>query len=214
MPQPNLRTIKIPPDPIPVMNARPENYLSNDNPMSGVGINENFFTPQYGSVVGSLSGAGGLNSAFDGNPYKQSWQSACNKTVSDSSYNNYVGVNWSPGIANLTLPSSLLPTVNTHSLTAVSVYAPSDKSFLGNVATPYLLQYSNVGLDMFATWTTISSGTTAGTPGEVLTIIPPFTTNPLSQFHRIAFLGDGTNYVSVSQIRFSVAERGGNYSGI
>src|SRR5438270_451892 len=30
-PNQNLRTIVIPPDPVPIMNARPENYVSDDN---------------------------------------------------------------------------------------------------------------------------------------------------------------------------------------
>lgn len=207
-PQPNIRTIVIPPDPVPIMNARPENYVSDNNPLSGIGADANFFKPTYGSRIGSLTGGGGLNSAFDSVLNKQAWQSAVNKTVSDSSFNNYVGINWTGNVSILSMPSSLLPPVITHTLTAVNIYAPSERSFLSdNVTTNYVVQCSPVDTSLYGAWTTIASGATAGTAGESisLTITSTFT-NPKSQFHRVAFQGDGINYIGVAQVQFSVGE--------
>ncbi len=205
-PQQQLRTIVIPPDPIPIMNPRPELYVADDNPMSAIGVSANFALPQYGSRIGNLTGGGGINAAFDGNTIKQNYLSACNATISNSSYNNYVGINWQGNVSNLAMPSSLLPPVITHTLSAVSIYAPLDNSF----ATDFLVQASPVGTASFSAWTTISSGSIGG-PGTTtsLTITSTFT-NPLSQFHRVAFLGDGSHFISVAQVKFSVAEVGGD----
>ena len=214
-PQPNIRTIVIPPDPVPIMNARPENYAVDDNPLSAIGVCANFSTPQYGSRIGNLVGAAGINSAFDGNINKQSWLSAANATISNSSFNNYVGINWTGSVSNLSMPSSLLPPVLTHSLLGVGIYAPSDRTFLDKSATSFVVQASPTGGAAFAAWTTVASGTTAGTPGEsIILASSQIAPNPISQFHRVAFLGDSVNYVSVAQVTFSVAETGGNYNGI
>lgn len=204
-PQEQLRVIILPIDPVPVMNARPENFIGDDNPMSAVGASPNFFKPLQGGRIGNLTGGGGVNSAFDGNANKPSWQSASN-SISNSSYNNYVGVNWS-GIndADLSMPSSLLPPVIRHTVTSFTITAPNDRGFLGSVATSYLVQASPTNTSVYGAWTTVSSGTTSGSPGEEITGDCTGTTD---QFHRVAFLGDQLNYVSVAQVQFNVAETG------
>ncbi len=207
-PQPNIRTIVIPADPIPIMNARPENYVSDDNPLSAIGVSANFNTPQYGSRIGSLTGGGGVNAAFDGVINKQAWMSACNKTISNSSFNNYVGINWQGNVSNLSMPSSMLPPVLQHTLTSIRINAPIDRGFLGDTPTNYVVQSSPVDTSGYGAWTTVFSGKTAGTAGESISVTAP-TPNPLSQFHRVAFMGDGINYISVAQVQFSVAETGG-----
>lgn len=209
-PQPNLRTIVIPADPIPIMNARPENYVLDDNPLSALGVDANFNTPQYGSRIGSLILGGGINAAFDGNVNKPSWLSAAGG-ISNSSFNNYVGINWTGNVSNLSMPSSLKPPVLTHSLLAVAINAPSDRGFMGNSnPTSFVVQASPVDTPAFGAWTTVASGATAGTAGESISITITSTyTNPVNQFHRVAFLGDAINYVSVAQVQFSVAETGG-----
>jgi len=210
-PQPNIRTIVIPPDPIPIMNARPENYVLDDNPLSAIGVDANFLTPQYGSRIGNLTGAGGINAAFDGNIKKQAWLCATNKTISNSSFNNYVGINWQGNVSNLSMPSSLLPPVLQHTLTGVNIYAPADKSFLDTTATSYVIQASAADTAVFGAWTTIASGATAGTAGETIAVTITSTfTNPLSQFHRVALHGDAVNFIGVAQVQFYVAETGGN----
>jgi hypothetical protein len=203
VPQEQLRVIILPMDPVPIMNARPENYVDADNPMSALGYSP--ISQTIGGRFGNLLGGGGLNAAFDGNPTKPWWRSAAN-AVSNSSYNNYVGINWSgANAALLSAPSSLLPPVLRHSLTSFTLTAPSDRSFLGNNQTDYLIQASPSMSPVFETWTTISSGTTAGLTGEVITgnCVAGY-----SQFHRAAFLGDGLSPVTVAQVSFNVAQVG------
>jgi len=209
-PQENIRTIILPPDPIPIVNARPENNVGDDNPMSAIGYSAISGTvapnsQTIGGRIGNLLGGGGINSAFDGNAYKPSWQSACN-AISNSSYSNYVGINWSGANAGLLGGvSSLLPPVIRHSVTSYTITAPNDRSFLATSPTAYLIQSSPTGDSNYGSWTTISSGTTTGSAGEVIT---GTCTGGSEQFHRVAFLGDGLTYVAVAQVQFDVAQSG------
>lgn len=207
VPQEGLRTIVIPPDPAPIMNARPDDYVNADNPMSAIGASPNFSRDYqiYGTRFGNLTGGGGLNAAFDGNPYKQAWQCA-NNTLSNSSYNNYVGINWGGLVTNLSMPSSHKPPVIRHSLLSFTAYAPSDRSFLGTTTTSYVVQGSHVATAPWGAWTTLSSGTTTGTAGET---ISGNLTGGNYQFHRIAFLGDQLNFVAIAGVKFNVAQTDG-----
>lgn len=211
-PQINLKTFVIPPDPVPVFNPRPERYVQDDSPLSAIGVSANFFTPQYGSRIGSLTGGGGINAALDGVINKPSWVSAAGLTSTiTSSYAAYIGINWQGEVQpNASLPSSLQSPVITHSLSSVSMYAPIDRSFLNLKPTTYVIQYSPTNTPVYGAWTTIASGTTAGTAGESIGVtITSTMTNPQSQFHRVAFLGNNTDYVAVAQVQFSVNEVGG-----
>ncbi len=201
-PSEQLRQIILPVDPVPMLNARPENYVSNNNPLSPIGVDANFFTPQYGSRIGNLTGGGGINAPFDGNVNKQSWLCA-NNTISNSSYNNYVGINWTGNVSQLSMPSSLLPPTITHTVTSFTAYAPLDRGFLGSQVTSYVVQTSAIGDATWGSWTTISSGTTSGVAGES---ISGDCTGSKEQFHRIAFLGDQLNYVAIAQLSLNVAE--------
>lgn len=206
-PQEQLRTIILPLDPVPIMNARPEDYVSDDNAMSGLGASPNPNLRQYwqySNQIGNLTGGGGVPSAFNGVINKPSWMCA-NNTISNSSYNNYVGINWSGNVSNLNMPSSMMPPVLRHSLISFTAYAPNDRGFLGSAQTSYVVQSSPVDTKLWGAWTTISSGTTAGTPGET---VSADCTGGSYQFHRIAFLGDQVNYVSVAQVEFNVAQIG------
>lgn len=185
--------------------------MQDDNPLSAIGADANITQPfsqqTYGSRIGTLTGGGGLNAAFDGNVHKPSWLSAASVGTLDSSYGSYVGINWQGNSSQLNLPSSFYPTALTHSLSAITIYAPFDRSFLDSTATGYVVQYSTQNSTIYANWTTLSSGTTAGTAGESISITITSTyTNPLRQFHRVAFQGNGTDYVSVAQVQFSVNE--------
>lgn len=202
LPQEQLKLIILPPDPVPVMNARPENYVSDSNPLSGIGADPNLLTPQYGSRIGNLTGGGGINAAFDASPNKPAWMCS-NNSISNSSYNNYVGINWTGNNAALNLPSSMMAPVLTHSITSFSLYAPNDRGFLGSAATDYVLQYASVDLPLWAAWTTFYSGTTSGATGE---IISDDCSSPRASFFRVAFLGDQLNYVAVAQFQLNVAE--------
>ncbi len=232
LPQPNLRTFVIPPDPQPVYNPRPERYVLLDGGviqastgltatsslqqivggLSGIGVSANFLTPSYGSRIGSLTGGGGLNAAMDGNANKPSWQSAAGLTSTiDSTYSGYIGINWQENLwPNSAFPSSLQSPAILHTLSSVSMYAPSDRSFIGTSAVTYAIQFSSINSTAYANWTTIATGTTAGTAGERIGVtITSTMTNTASQYHRVAFLGNGTDYPAVAQVTFSVNEVGG-----
>lgn len=194
------RTIIIPADPVPIVNARPEYYVGDDNPLSGLGANPNPSLWQFGTQIGTMVNDAGIPAAFDGSAYKPA-QMCASITVSDSSYGNYVGINWA-GVPSTPVPDGLLPPSGTHSLSEFTVIAPNDTTF-GSSA--YLVQGSAFGSSQYALWTTISSGETAGTIGETITsslIGAPY------QFHRIAFLGDGINPIRIAQVSFSVADGG------
>jgi glucose dehydrogenase len=105
------RTILIPADPVPIMNPRPEYYVPNNNPLSNLGASPNPFRPQDGSQMGTMTDAGGVHAAFDTNANKPDFMS-CMKATALSSYQNYVGINWSGAPA--TTSSTLNPPVLTH----------------------------------------------------------------------------------------------------
>lgn len=197
-PQPNgQRTIILPPDPVPIMNARPEQYTIADNPFSPIGMTMTS-DARAGGFIGTMTGGGGLVSAFNGTINKPFSQCAY-VVASNSSFENYVGKNWSPYQGGITTPSSITAPVQTHSLSSFSAWAPNDQSFVSSGPTDYLVQ----GSINAVFWTTISSGTTAGNPGEMISGEPggaPY------QFHRLAFKGDGVTTIAVAQVQFSVAQ--------
>lgn len=199
-PQEQLRTIVLPPDPVPLKNARPENYVSDNNPLSALGANANPALWRYSTRIGNLTGGGGIQSAFDSNSNKPAWMSACN-TISNSSYRNYVGINWAGDVSGITTPSSLAPPIITHVVTSFTATAPNDRSFLNNVATGYLVQ----GSPNAVSWTTIASGTTAGTNGEE---VSGTCAGGSYQFHRFAIQGDQLNFVAIAQVTFNVGDEG------
>lgn len=208
VPQENGRTIVLPPDPTPVQNPRPENYINSDNPLSGLGYNvANGFAPpplqSLGANIGNMTLNGGINAAFDGVTNKRAPACAA-LSVSNSSFQNTVGKNWAanPSGVTLTLPSSV-PT-QTHVIASFTLYAPNDHPFLNSGATAFHLDGSANG----ANWSTIFSGVTAGTVGEVITANT--TSAAFFQYHRIAIQGDGLSTVAIAQAIFNVADAAPN----
>lgn len=207
-PQIQLRTIILPPDPVPVEYPVPEVYTSADNPISGIE-----FSPRELLTVGSSRGApigdltyfAGLNSAFDGNIRKQSWRSAV-KSVSASSFSNTIGRYWNYGMTATTNPSSVIQSALTYEVSSFSVYAPLDKPLSDGGAVGLRLEGSNDAI----TWTTLYSTTTAGTNGESVTSVSSNLTGGNYQYHRINILGDGISQISVSQVKFNVSNTGQN----
>jgi len=204
IPQEQLKLIVLPPDPVPIANARPENYVEANNPLSAIGANASPALWQFGSRIGNLTNGAGVDGAFDSNINKPAWKSARN-TISNSSYNNYVGINWAGDVSGTITPSSLMARVIKHTLASFTAYAPNDSSFLGLTATSYVVQGSPVDTSLYGAWTTLSSGTTAGTAGESITA--DVTGSPY-QFHRIAFLGDQVNPVTIAQLQLNVSDGG------
>lgn len=191
-PQEQLRRIVIPPDPLPIMNPRPENYTSDDNPVSTLG-----FDPivGFGDNFGSTSN---YNAAFDGSINK-AFRWCAIRAPSVSGLNNYVGKNWNATAGNVATPSGLVGAkILTYNITQFAAYAPSDAPFIaGGAAVAYKLQGSNTG----GTYTDLFTGTTAGTNGE--SISHSVTTSGYYQYHRIVFTGDGVNAFGIAQLQMT-----------
>lgn len=209
-PQENGRTIVLPPDPIPIANPRPENYINADNPVSYLGFNvADSFLPMpqqsLGGNIGNMTLNAGVDAAFNSVTNKRAAYCAA-LSVSNSSFQNTVGKNWNadPSGTSLTLPSTV--SVLTHVVSSFSLYAPNDRPFLNSATgiTGFHLDGSLNG----ATWTTIYSGTTAGTAGETITAAT--TSAAFFQYHRIAIQGDGISAVAIAQAVLNIADAAPN----
>lgn len=199
VPQESGRTIVLPPDPVPVAYALPEDYANADNPLSPLGYNVgNAFFPQppqsLGGNIGNMTLNAGVNAAFDGVTNKRAEMCAA-LAVSNSSFQNTVGKNWNadPSGTSLTITSTTTPI--SHALSSFELYAPNDRGFLNSATgvTGYLVQGSNTGL----TWTTISSGATAGGAGEIISGVS--TSGTQYQYHQVVLEGDGVSAVAIAQ---------------
>ena len=179
------------------MNARPEQYVPQTNPLSAIGADPLFDRWRFGSQIGTMTNAAGVPAAFDGNVNKPSFQSASINTAK-SSFQNYVGINWTGTLRALSAPSSLKWPVLTHALSSYTLPAPNDVGF---GSTSYVIQGSQVDAS-WGSWTTLASGSLDNTPGEVISGTP---TGGRYQFHRAAFY-KGTGSISVAQVSFSVAD--------
>lgn len=198
VPQANgQKTFILPPDPPSIANARPEYYVPANNPLSAIGANPDPLRWRYSMQIGTMTEGGGVPSAFDGNPNKPSFMSAV-ISVANSSFNNYVGINWTGNVSALSAPSSLLWPVLTHTMASFTLRAPNDSTF---GSTGYVIQGAHVNAGWNA-WTTLASGDIAGDVGEV---INDTTTGGRFQFHRAAFYGGGTP-ISVAQVQFNVSD--------
>ncbi len=210
IPQESGRTIVLPPDPMPVAYPLPEDYAAADNPVSYLGYNvADAFTPipsqSLGGNIGNMTLNGGVDAAFNSVTNKRSPMCAA-LSVSNSSFQNWVGKNWSadPSGTSITLPSTFGPV--THVLSSFTLYAPSDAPFLNSATgiTGYTVDGSANG----ATWTTLSSGTTAGGAGE--TITANTTSGAFYQYHRAVIEGDGVSAVAIAQAVFNVSDQAAN----
>lgn len=207
-PQESGRTLVLPPDPMPVADSRPENYVGADNPQSYLGYSPAEFwaptPPQANNQnIGTLTQNYGVSAAFDGNTAKRFPQSAGLITSANSSA-NWVGKNWNanPSGISLTLPSTVA--AQTMVVASFTITAPLDAPFLRSGATAYTLDGGFDGLN----WTTLFSGTTAGTVAESIT--QTTTSAAPFQYHRIAFQGDGHSNVGIAQAVFNVSNSAPN----
>ena len=206
IPQESGRTIVLPPDPVAIYYALPENYALADNPLSPLlyAPANNFLPqpPQTGSI-GNMTLNAGVDAAFNGTSNKRAEMCAA-LSVSVSSFQNTVGKNWNADISgtSITLPSTVAP--NTHVVSSFTITAPNDAPFLRAGATGFMLQGSPNG----ATWTTIYQSTTAGSVGE--TITANTTSGAFYQYHRIALQGDGISAVAIAQAVLNVSDAATN----
>jgi len=224
IPQENGRTIVLPPDPVPITNPRPENYVLADNPVSALGFNtaDNFlpFPPQTGNI-GNMVHNAGVDAAFNISVQSSAFNSTStvalfapntaplvNKraemcaalSVSNSSFQNTVGKNWNAFPSNITVTTPSTVAAVTHVVSGFAAFAPNDQPFLRSGATGFLFQGSADG----ANWTTLSSGTTAGTIGE--TLIVNTTSGASFQYHRFALQGDGISTVAVAGLSIAISD--------
>jgi hypothetical protein len=205
-PQIQLLTPKLPPDPLAIQYATPEDYTTTDNPISGIGYSAqaNFqgASQTLGANIGTLLNGGGLNAAFDGASGKRSKYSA---TVfkSIAGLNNFLGKNRNSPITSNT-PAAITTTIS-YSVASFAVYGPSDAPMV-TAGSTVLLQGSSDGV----TWVTLYSTTSQGTNGEVITSISSNLTTGGFQQHRVAIAGDGTHPIYVAQVQFNVATTGVN----
>lgn len=210
VPQENGRTIVLPPDPVPVTYPLPEDYAAADNPLSTLGYNvaDGFLPPppqSIGGNIGNMTLNAGVDAAFNGITNKRAEYCAA-LAVSNSSFQNTVGKNWAPDPSGTSLTLRSTVPVQTHVVSSFTLYAPNDKPFL-NSATG-VTGFHLDGSANNATWTTIYSGTTAGTIGESITANT--TSGTFFQYHRIAIQGDGTSAVAIAQAIFNVSDAAPN----
>lgn len=208
-PQDQLRLLILPPDPVPIQYPRPENYVVADNPVSYLGFDPLHLTQtmpsSFGGNIGNMTQAGGVDAAFDSTRTKP--LSRCSaRAISNSSFQNTVGKNWSGDVSGITTPASLAAPTHQHTVSSFTVYAPSNARILGSGATGIQFQGSNDG----AAWTTLYSTTTAGTVGESITSISSNLTSGPYSYHQLVIQGDGASTVAVAQLLISISDAGQN----
>lgn len=207
IPQESGRTIVLPMDPVPVKYPLPENYVNADNPVSPLGYSPaNSFLPQpttSGANIGTLRLNAGRDAPFDGRFNKSAELSAA-LSVSVSSFGNWVGKNWNGQPSGVTLITPSTVAAQTHVLSSYALYAPNNAKFLNAGAAAYAIQGSNDAV----TWSTLASGTTAGTVGEIIT--GASTSGAFFQYHRAAIAGDGISAVAIAQLVLNIADAAPN----
>lgn len=202
-PQENIRTIILPPDPMPIMNPRPESFPSDNNPISGIGYDPagNFPHPpgsNFSTVFGSLTGGGGPESVVFGAP--KFMVQAASLTPSSTGINpgNSVGINWSQIPGNPKIPSQLNQSSSqSYLVNQTIVNSPLDAPFLGSGPTTVVVEGSNDG----ASWTTIASVVSQGIKNETLTLASP--NSGFYGYHRVRVVGDGVTSAAISFLQFS-----------
>jgi len=203
VPQAQLKAIILPADPLPVMNPRPENYVQDNNPISGIGQNAN--PALAGTNIGTLTWGGGTYSAFDGNTNKP-FQFCAYIGVSGSSYGNWVGKNWAADPSGVSTPSDLTESTLSYTANGFTVTAPNDTTFL--VGSTAAVTYRFQGSSDASTWTTLYTSATSGAVGQEITVDSLSGTN--YQYHRIDFVGDGSRAIAVAQLEINVSDGGAN----
>lgn len=206
-PQESGRTITLPADPVPVKYPLPENYVNADNPLSPQGWSPvNNFLPQPPNMsgnIGTLTLNAGVDAAFNGTTNKRRELCAA-LSISNSSFGNWVGKNWNADPSGITLTTPSTVAAVTHNLASFTLYAPNDAPFLNSGGTSYHIDGSPDGVN----WTTLISGNTVGTVGEVLTAST--TLGAFYQYHRASLQGDGISTIAIAQAQFNVSDAAPN----
>lgn len=188
VPQEQLRTIILPPDPVPIENPRPELYEIANNPNSPIG--QAPLVESAGSNIGNLIGGAGTYSAFMGSSQKFALFSAY-LAVSNSSL-NWVGKDWSAYQDTVNLPTTIESSGLSLTATSFEARAPIDMPFLASGAADYYFQGSADG----SNWVALSSGVTSSAAGE--TISANLAGGTAYRYHRFAVVGDGSSPVAIA----------------
>lgn len=205
-PQEQLRTIVLPPDPVPIANPRPEWFVPDDNPISGIGWEPaNLFSLKgplaTSAISGTLTGGGGPDAAFFGGPQKMFVQSATFQPSSTAAAGNQIQINWSQIPGNPQTPAGLTaPSQNGYVVSSALVIAPVDTAFLGaNISTTLELDGSSDGVH----WTPLATAVTSGSRGESVALNSSIQTS--YGYHRILVAGDGSHAVAIAKIELTAA---------
>lgn len=208
-PQESGRTIVLPQDPVPVVYPLPEDYVAADNPLTTLGYNvADAFLPlprqSLGGNIGNMTLNAGVDAAFNGIINKRAQYCAA-LAVSNSSFQNTVGKNWSadPSGTSITIASTVAPL--THTVASIALYAPNDRKFLNSATGVTGFHFD--GSSNAVTWTTLYSGNTIGTVGESITATPAGGTY---QYHRVAMQGDGFSAIAIAQVVMNVSDAAPN----
>jgi hypothetical protein len=212
------RTIILPPDPMPIMNPRPELYTSDDNPITEINWDPLALTVAAlplgrNGNIGNMTGGAGVDAPFgptaayqwpvNGYSFTPPSEIFTSKRAAYSAFlnpsingaQNWVGKNWAAyGGAPPNVPTQLNIISDQFGVNEVVLIAPSDMPFLQSGGTIVEFDGWNGGA-----WQSIWSGTTAGTVGEQLTISSSMmnTTAPFYA-HRALFTGDGVHAIAVA----------------
>lgn len=211
VPQESGRTVLLPPDPVPVAFPLPEDYAAADNPVSYLGYNvaDNFGSPKpprsLSGNQGNMRLNAGVDAAFNGSANKRAQYCAA-LAISNSSFQNTLIKNWNPNTTGVGLTIASTVATLTHVLSTFSLYAPNDRKFL-NSATG-VTGYRIAGSSDSTTFTTLVSGTTAGTVGEVIT--GTSTAATAYAYHAAIFQGDGISQIVCAQFVVNISDAAPN----
>lgn len=208
------RTIILPPDPMPILNPRPEFYISDDNPISPLGWDALSLVSRSSQVfsgnLGNMTLGVGIDAPFRGALNKPKILSALASPSNSSA--NYVGKNWStfnmaqsqiPSLPNVGINGSGLPAIPgvAYALTSVTIQAPIDAAFIGS-------SKASMEIDGWTSsaWASLWTGMSAGLINETLTIT--FNSPVQCYGHRVVIYGDGVHDAAIASIQFEAAGRG------
>jgi hypothetical protein len=185
------RTIILPPDPVPIANPRPENYVLADTPVS-YSLWEPLAlvrTPTQSGNIGTMSN---VDAAFRAPANKGSGISALSMTSIIGP--NYLGKNWCAQTGGPTsTPSPLTATGVTYNIGSFVAQAPADQSFLKSGATA--LEFDGWS---GSAWVPLWSGTSAGTANETVSVTLGSSAQGQYYAHRLVLTGDGTRLAVAS----------------
>lgn len=193
------RTIILPPDPIPIGNPRPENFVLADQPVSFQQW-EPLSLVRPPTQSGNIGNIGNLDAAFRPPANKGSGISAQSAVSIVGA--NYVGKNWSAQTGGYTnTPSPVTPHGVTYNIASFTAQAPSDLPFLASGAATLEFDGWNG-----SAWVALWSGVSIGTANETLSVTLASSAQGQYYGHRLVITGDGTRLAVASLVLNAAGE--------